>query len=95
MGGVFEALAKIVDLIVAIICVIILLAILFVVLGANRRNDIVSTIRDVAKFFVGPFDNLFTPHDLKLRVAVNYGIAMAVYFIVGRIIASLLRRAGR
>jgi K+-sensing histidine kinase KdpD len=92
MGGVLEVLAKIVDLIVAIIAVIILLAILFVVLEANRRNDIVGAINDVAKFLVGPFDNLFTPSDRKLRVAINYGIALAVYVIVGRIIASLLRR---
>jgi hypothetical protein len=92
MNGVLEALAKIVDLIVAIICLFILAAILFVVLEANKRNDIVSAINDVAKFFVGPFDDLFTPKDPKLKVAVNYGIAIAVYFIVGRIISSLLRR---
>jgi ABC-type uncharacterized transport system permease subunit len=92
VGGALAALAKLVDLIVAIICVFILVAILFVVLEANPRNDIVSAINDVAKFFVGPFEDLFKLKDHKLNVAVNYGIALAVYFIVGRIIASLLRR---
>jgi hypothetical protein len=94
-GGVLEVLAKIVDLIVAIICLIILAAILLVVLEANRRNDIVKAIHDAAKFFVGPFDDLFKLKDHKLNIAVNYGIALAIYFVVGRLIASLLRRPAR
>jgi hypothetical protein len=85
-------LARIVDLLVAIICVLIALGILLVVLEANMSNGLVSAVHDAAKFFVGPFDGIFSLKDKKLETAVNWGIALAVYFIVGRLIASLLRR---
>ncbi len=87
-------LAALVDLIVAVVCVIIVVGILFVVLDANMSNSIVHHIHDWAKWLVGPFDKLFTPKNHKLEIAINWGIALAVYFFVGRLIASLLRRAG-
>ena len=59
---------------------------------ANRHNGIVSTMHDVAKWLVGPFDGMFTPKDRKLGVAISWGIALVVYVIVGRFIASALRR---
>lgn len=92
-GGALLILARIVDLIVAIVAVIIVLGILFVVLEANKSNSIVSAINDAAKTLVGPFDGIFSLKDKKLETAVNWGIALVVYFIVGRLIASLLRRS--
>jgi len=96
-GGVYGplgVLAVIVDLITGIVALIIILGILFVVLGANMGNDIVSTVDDAARFLVGPFDGLFKPDDRKLEIALNWGIALVVYVIVGRFIAGLLRRPG-
>ena len=61
-------------------------------LEANRDNDIVNAILDAAKFLAGPFDGMFTPDDRKVEVAVNWGIALVVYVIVGRFISRLLRR---
>lgn len=87
-------LAALVDLIVAVVCVIIVVGILFVVLDANPTNSIVHHVLDWAKWLVGPFDRLFTPKNHKLEIAINWGIALAVYFFIGRLIASLLRRAG-
>ncbi len=87
-------LAVLVDLITGIVALIIILGILFVVLGANMGNDIVSTVDDAARFLVGPFDGLFKPDDRKLEIAINWGIALVVYVIVGRLIAGLLRRPG-
>jgi hypothetical protein len=89
-----DMLASIVDLIVAVIALIILAGILFVVLDANTSNTIVSHIHDWAKWLVQPFDGLFKPKDHKVEIAVNWGIALVVYVIIGRIIARLLRRAG-
>jgi uncharacterized membrane-anchored protein YhcB (DUF1043 family) len=37
---------------------------------------------------------MFTPKDHKLEIALNWGIALVVYVIVGRFIARLLRRRG-
>jgi hypothetical protein len=87
-------LAGLVDLLVAIVAVIIIGGILFVVLKANPDNSIVSAFHDAAKFLVGPFDGMFKPHDHRAAVAVNWGIALAVYVVVGRMLASFLRRVG-
>ena len=71
---------------------LIVLAILLVVLGANESNTIVEAIQDAANFLVGPFDSIFGLSNRKAEVAVNYGLAAVVYFIVGSVIARLLRR---
>ena len=90
--GVLSVLATLVDLVTAAVALLILVGIAFVVFKANRHNDIVSTVHDAAKWLVGPFDGMFTPKDRKLGVAINWGIALVVYVIVGRFLASLLRR---
>ncbi|MFL5819470.1 MAG: hypothetical protein ACJ76S_02140 [Solirubrobacteraceae bacterium] len=87
-------LARLVRIVTWILVAIIVLAIVFAVLEANRRNIIVSTVDDFAKSLVGPFDRLFTPRDPKLRIAVNWGIAAVVYLLVGTLIAALIARAG-
>lgn len=91
-GGLLRILALIVDVVVGIVAVLIVLGIVFVVLKANPKNTIVRDVHDAAKFLVGPFDDLFTPHDHKLAIAINWGIAVVIYVVVGRIIARLLRR---
>lgn len=90
--GLLGFLAAAVDIITGIIAVIIILGILFVVLKANMGNSIVATIHDVAKTLVGPFDGIFKLKDPRLTIAVNWGIALVVYVLVGRLIARLLRR---
>jgi hypothetical protein len=94
IGVAVGVLARIVRIIVWILVAIIVLAIVFAVLEANRHNVIVSTITDVARSLVGPFDRLFTPPDPKLRIAVNWGVAALVYLLVGMLIAGLIARAG-
>jgi hypothetical protein len=89
--GIFGFLAVIVDLIVALLLIV---GILFVVFKANPSNGIVSWVHDAAKWLAGPFDGMFTPKDHKLEIALNWGIALVVYVIVGRFIARLLRRRG-
>jgi hypothetical protein len=85
-------LARLVMLITTAIVVLIVVAILLVVLGANESNSIVQAIQDAANFFVGPFESIFNMSNRKAEVAVNYGLAALVYFIVGSLIARLLRR---
>ena len=92
LGVVLGVIAKIVRIITWILVAVIVLAIVFAVLEANRRNVIVSGVTDVAKSLVGPFDRLFTLHDPKLRIAVNWGIAALVYLLVGLLIAGLIAR---
>jgi hypothetical protein len=86
--------ATVVAAIAAVIAAIIGIGILFRILGANPQNAIVSFFEGLARFFVGPFDGMFSPRNPKVAVAVNWGIALLVYLVVGRVIANLLRRAG-
>jgi len=81
-------------LVVSVIVAIIVVAILLKVLGANMGNSIVKGITDLAKTLVGPFKDLFTIKNPKVSVAVNWGLAALLYFIVGSIIGRVLRRIG-
>jgi hypothetical protein len=90
--GALGALARLIDIVVAAVAVIIAVGVLLVVLEANRSNDIVGLIHDAAQWLVGPFKDFFSLDDPKLQVAVNWGLALVVYVIVGRTVASLLRR---
>jgi hypothetical protein len=87
-------LARLVRLVTAVVVAIIVAGILLNVLDANMSNSIVSAINDAAKWLVGPFKDVFSPKDGKVRIAVNWGLAAVVYAIVGGIIAALLARAG-
>ena len=87
-------LARLVRLITAVVVAIIVAGILLNVLEANMSNSIVSAVNDAAKWLVGPFKDIFSPSDPKVRIAVNWGLAAAVYAVVGGIISSLLARAG-
>jgi hypothetical protein len=94
LGVVLGVIAKIVRIITWILVAIIVLGIVFAVLEANRHNVIVSSITDVARSLVAPFDGLFSLHDPKLRIAVNWGIGALVYLLVGLLIAGLIARLG-
>ena len=91
IGGA-NVLARLISLIAAAVALVIVIGIVLVVLKANTSNSIVSSVHDAAKFLVGPFDGIFRPHDHRLAVAVNWGLAAVVYLVVARLIARLLRR---
>jgi hypothetical protein len=90
--GALGLLARVIDVAVAVVAVIIALGVLLVVLEANPSNDIVKLIHDAASWLVGPFKDFFTIDDPKLEIAVNWGLAVVVYVVVGRLVAGLLRR---
>jgi hypothetical protein len=84
--------ARAVTLVAAAVAAVLVLGIVLVVLEANRSNDIVQVVRDAAQFLAGPFDGLFTFERNKVEIAVNWGIAAVVWFVLGRLIARLLLR---
>jgi len=88
-------LARVVQLVVSIVVLIILAGILLVVLKANPANSIVSEIHDWARWLAGPFDGMFSFHSADTAIAVNWGIAAAVYLFAGVLIARLLGRTYR
>ncbi len=89
-GAAIGVLARVVHLIVSVIVLLIVAGILLVLLKANPTNTIVSDVHDAARWFVGPFDGLFSFHSARTALAVNWGIAAVVYLIVGGLIARLL-----
>lgn len=89
-----SGLARVIDLVTAVVCVLIVVGILLVVLGANLDNAIAGRLHTWADTLTNPFHGLFTPKGQKARIAVNWGLALAVYFVIGRALASLVRRFG-
>jgi hypothetical protein len=90
--GALGFLARVIDVLVAVVAAIIAAGVLLVVLEANPSNAIVEAVLDAARWLVGPFSDFFTIDDRKLEVAVNWGLALVVYVLVGRGASALLRR---
>jgi hypothetical protein len=86
------SVGRIIQLIFFVIAVIIIAHIIFVLLGANPGNTIVSTDADWAGTLASWFKNLFTPSNYKLAVTLNYGLAALVFLIVGRLLGEGVER---
>jgi hypothetical protein len=84
--------ARVVRLITSVVVGLLLVAIVLVLLEANRDNAIVEALLDAGAWLAEPFDNVFSMDSRKERIAVNYGLAALVYGIAGALIARLLRR---
>jgi hypothetical protein len=88
-------LRRIVHLIVCVVVLIILAGIALVWFKANAANSIVSDVHDAARWLAGPFDGIFSFRSARTAVAVNWGVAVLVYLIVGMLIVRVLRPAAR
>jgi hypothetical protein len=84
--------ARVVRLITSVIVGLIVVGILLVLLEANRDNAIVDWLVGAGDYLSQPFHGIFTPEGRKAQVAVNWGLAAAIYAIVGGLIARMLRR---
>jgi hypothetical protein len=87
--------ARVIQLAVGIVVLIILAGILLVVFKANPANGIVSEVRSWASSLAGPFDGMFSFRSANAALAVNWGIAGVVYLGVGVLIARLISGAYR
>lgn len=81
---------RLVELAAVVIAAIIVLHIVFVLIGANGANTIVSTDSDWANTLAAWFRDLFTISSAKLEVLVNFGLAALFYLAIGRIVASII-----
>ena len=84
--------ARIVSLITSVVVALILIAIVLVLLEANRSNAIVDWLVGAGDTLTTPFHGIFNLDGRKATVAVNWGLAAIVYAMVGGFIARLLRR---
>ncbi len=92
VGSVFLAMGRLVRAVAGLIFLVIAVAIVLRVLGANPANSIVRDIHDAGRWLVGPFNNVFTIKNPKADLAANWGLAAVVYLIIGGFIASLIAR---
>src|SRR5918999_2092985 len=84
--------ARIVRLITSVVVGLIVLAIVLVLLEANRDNAIVDWFVGAGDTLSEPFHGVFSLDGRKANVAVNWGLAALVYALAGGLIARLLRR---
>jgi hypothetical protein len=88
-------LARVVHVVVSVVVLVIIAGILLVVLKANPTNTIVSDVHGWARWLAGAFDGIFSFHNARVAIAVNWGIAAVVYVLVGGLIARLIGRPHR
>ena len=84
--------ARIVSLITSVVVGLILIAIILVLLEANRDNAIVDWLVGAGDTLTTPFHGVFNLDGRKATVAVNWGLAALVYLIVGSLIARVFAR---
>ncbi|MGW2564008.1 hypothetical protein ACWCXB_33270 [Streptomyces sp. NPDC001514] len=84
--------ATVITVVADVMAVILGLWILMYVLDANRANDLVMFVQDVAGWLAGWSHDLFTFDEAWARVVAGYGLAAVVYLVVGHTLAGRLRR---
>lgn len=87
------SIARIVRTAGGLIAAVLVIGILLVVLEANEDNAVVDLVLDVGRFFADPFRRIFELDDNKAQIALNWGIAAALYLAAAALVATLLRRA--
>ena len=92
IAGFGTGVARLIRLVVLAVVLILALAIAFKMLGANSHNTIVSAAHDAGKALAKPFDNMFKVDGAKATLALNWGIALVVYLVIGLAIARLVAR---
>lgn len=85
--------AKVIVVIADLTAVILGLWILFVLLDANRANDLVSWVQAAAGWLAGWSHDLFTMDTDWVRTVLNYGLPAVLYILIGHVLADRLRRA--
>jgi hypothetical protein len=86
------SIARAVMLVGTAVLVVLVVGIALVVLGANHSNELVKAVHSAAQFLAGPFDGLFTLHGHRATVALDWGIAAVVWYLLARFIARLIVR---
>jgi hypothetical protein len=59
---------------------------------ANTGNALVQNTLDAGRWLATPFADVFTNIDPDKRLYANWGLAAAVYYVLGRVLSWLIRR---
>ena len=74
------------------VALVLLLGILLTLAGANPDNVIIHTIMRAGTWLASPFRDVFLNTDPDRQLYTNWGIAAAVYLLIGRAMSWLVRR---
>lgn len=88
-----RGIAAVILLIASVIAAILALHILFVLIGSNSSNSIVSTVASWSWHLAAWFHGLFSTSSAKWNTVLDYGLAALAYLFVGRLIAEFIERA--
>jgi len=83
-------IARLINLIASLVALVLIAGIALVVLKANPSNEIVKAVEDAARWLAGPFDGMFSLKKHTTEIAVNWGVAAVVWFLLGRLIARIV-----
>ena len=83
-------LARIINLIASAVALVLIAGIALVLLKASPSNEVVKAVEDAARWLAGPFDGMFSFAKHRTEVAVTWGIAAVVWFLLGRLIARIV-----
>jgi ribose/xylose/arabinose/galactoside ABC-type transport system permease subunit len=83
-------LARLVTLIASLVALVLVIGIALTLLKANPSNGIVSALTDAARWLAGPFDGMFSFSKHRTEVAVNWGVAAVVWYLLGRLLARVI-----
>ncbi len=75
-----------------IIAIILVLHIIFVLIGTNPGNSIVSTDGNWAGHLAAWFKGMFTTSSARWNAVLDYGLATIMYLVVGRLASGLVER---
>ncbi|MCX6465956.1 MAG: hypothetical protein NTW05_20545 [Pseudonocardiales bacterium] len=88
------ALASVLRVIGMAIVAVLVVHIVLTLLSANPDVWLVALVRDLADTFNLGLANLFQPAEPKLAVALNYGTAALIWFVLTSVVVRLVRRIG-
>jgi hypothetical protein len=87
-------LASVLRVIGLLIVAVLVVYIVLTLLDANPANTFAMAVEDLAEYFNLGLSNLFLPADPKLAVALNYGVAAVIWYVITAVVVRLVRRIG-
>jgi len=76
------------------IVLVLVVYIVLTLLDANFANTFAAAVRDLANLVDLGMSNLFLPANPKVAVALNYGVAAVVWYVITAVVVRLVRRIG-
>jgi hypothetical protein len=75
-----------------IAALILLVGMGFTYAGANMDNGLVMAVMRAGRWLATPFEEVFMYRDPAKELYANWGLAAAVYYVLGRMLSWLIRR---